>query len=252
MNFRIDRGWQRARRLLALTVLLLPTLGVCAKKELLPVAIHGVNYSGNHFSYIVQDPQDESNSGGGESVAPYAAGGIMCCYELPRAWTAEIKIKVDAKHWVKNEKGDFTEIAETKTIELPPYVDGKPGELWVIRAADGTLSVISSDYQPDNPKWPGAVKGWPVPSVAYRGERRVAAVKEAQMYLDSSTRGLAKLKQDPTNFAKEYWDSDKKYNAKDIVNFTGPEDRRYVDYLRSKLEEIRGRSERTINELKDH
>ncbi|MYM87620.1 DUF3304 domain-containing protein [Rugamonas sp. FT82W] len=252
MNFRIDCVWQRARKLLAMAFLIFPAIGMCAKKDVLPVAIHGVNYSGDDFSYIVEDPQDSSNKGGGESVAPYGAGGIMCCYELPRVWSAEIKVKIKAKLWVKNEKGDFTEIAETKMADLPPYVDGKPGELWVIRAADGTLSVISSDYQPDNPKWPGAVRGWPVPSVAYRRERRALAMKEAEMYLNSSTSALVKLKENPHRTATEYWDLDKKYNAEDVVNFSGPDDAKYIDYLRSKLEASKGRSERRVNELKEH
>jgi len=47
-------------------------------------------------------------------------------------------------------------------------VDGKPGELWVVRQADGSFGVVSSDYQPDHAKWPGAVKGWPVPTLEYK------------------------------------------------------------------------------------
>jgi hypothetical protein len=36
------------------------------------------------------------------------------------------------------------------------------GELWVLRGADGSMSVVSSDFQPDHPNWPGRVKDWPV------------------------------------------------------------------------------------------
>jgi hypothetical protein len=144
----------------------------CAKVTTTSVNMHGVNYTSDVFSYSVEDPADKNNHGGGELIDPYAAGGTTCCYELPKKWRSGIKLQINTTRWLpKKPDGNMPEIHEKHVLEVPPYVDGKPGELLIMRNANGTVGVISSDYQPDHAKWPGKVKGWPAPSLEYQRER---------------------------------------------------------------------------------
>jgi len=59
-----------SRSLLVTGLFVLPAIGLCGNGTV-PVSIHGVNYSGDDFSYIVEDSLDSSNKGGGESIGPY-------------------------------------------------------------------------------------------------------------------------------------------------------------------------------------
>jgi hypothetical protein len=59
----------------------------------------------------------------------------------------------------------------SQIVEVPPYVDSKVGEIRVVRATDGTLSIVSSDYQPDHEKWPGRINCWPLLALEYRRAR---------------------------------------------------------------------------------
>ncbi|WP_332851784.1 DUF3304 domain-containing protein [Duganella sp. S19_KUP01_CR8] len=153
---RVLRG---SRSLLLTGLFVLPATGLCGNGTV-PVSIHEVNYSGDDFSYVVEDLLDSTNKGGGESIGPYETGGTMCCYSLPQTWRPGIQIKVQAVHSARLSPDKAgPDIAETKIVEVPEYVDGKAGELWVVRAVDGSLSVVSSDFRPDHAKWPGAVFG---------------------------------------------------------------------------------------------
>ncbi|GJJ02973.1 hypothetical protein RugamoR64_35110 [Duganella rhizosphaerae] len=245
---RLLRG---SRSLLVTGLFVLPSIGLCGT-ESVPVSIHGVNYSGDDFSYIVEDPLDSSNKGGGESVGPYEAGGIMCCYRLPQTWRRGIQIKVQAVHSARlSPDKSGPDIAETKIVEVPEYVDGKAGELWVVRAADGSLSVVSSNFQPDHAKWPGAVKGWPVPSVEYRRQRWGQHMKLAQDALDTANEALAELKKSPQKIVARSWELDQKYYAKSVEGFSGPDDVRYVEFVRQGFEEMKRNSEKKIRQVQE-
>jgi hypothetical protein len=176
-------------------------LTACGKSAL-PVSIHGVNYSVEPFSFELQDPSDPKNKGDGELVDSYAAGGTTCCYELPKKWRPGLKVSIQTKHWVgKNADDSLHDIDSTHLVEVPPYADGKPGELWVLRTADGNMEIVSSDFQPDHPKWPGKVKGWPIPSIAYQRERWDIYIEVQQSYLNAYTGLQKKLLESPDKAA---------------------------------------------------
>ncbi|MGZ8295076.1 MAG: DUF3304 domain-containing protein, partial [Telluria sp.] len=147
-------------------------LAGCEKAEV-DVSLHGVNYGGDAFSYYVTDPTKPKTSGaGGELIEPFAAGGTTCCFTLPKKWRPGIKVEVRTTHWLPQKPdGSLPEVKQIHLVDVPVYANDSPGELWVLRAADGTLAVISSDLQPDHPNWPGKLKGWPIPSLEYRRER---------------------------------------------------------------------------------
>ena len=232
------------------TVLLLPMLSACAKTDV-PVSIHGVNYSGEIFRYFVVAPNDKRNSGGGETIDPYGAGGTMCCFSLPKKWRPGIKVQINATHWLSNKTDDsLQEVSETKIVEVPTYGTGKPGELWVLRGAKGDLSVISSDYQPDHAKWPGKTKGWPVPSVEYQRERWQIYMDHEQGGVHDFEEGIREIESSPQKIAQEEWELAKKYDRKSLAPYTGPEDPLYVASLKKNYQDGLVRSKKNVEELR--
>lgn len=241
------------RCVFAAWLFILSVFGGCGKSTV-SVDVHGVNYSNNEFSYLLVDPESPDSSSAGEHIDRYAAGGTTCCYPLPKQWHPGIKVRIRTTHWLmeKDSDGHLPEIHEEHVVEVPQYVNGKPGELWVVRAADGKVSVVSSDFQPDHPNWPATPKGWPVPSLEYRRERW-------KIYRDHEEGGvrlyqslLEELAKDPERRAKEAWESASKYNRDSIKGFAGPGDPRYVtalhDHYEKALIESRARLQRVMEE----
>lgn len=210
----------------------------CERHSTVDVSLHGVNYSDRVFSYSVKDPlAKDKNGAGGELIDPFGAGGTMCCVTLPVTWRPGIKLQVDTTYWQnKLPDGTLPEIKETHLIDVPPYADGKAGEIWVVRAADGNVSVVSSDFQPDHPKWPGKMKGWPVPSLEYRRERWKIIYEHEEGAVRNALSLLESLKKDPEGEAEEAWEFAEKNDPKSIKDFSGPQDPRYVSYLRKDYE----------------
>lgn len=263
----------RTLRLALVAVLCLHLLTACAKGGTASVNIHGVNHTDREFSYRVEDPSNPGNHGGGELVDAYSAGGTLCCYELPRSWRPGIQVQVHTIRWKDKLDNDTTqpreEIREAHLVEVPAY-KGKPGELWVLLQANGSVAVVSSDLQPDHPDWPGVVKGWPVPSLEFMRMQADMYIKDTESWVRSTQETLAELETSPTQLAKDIWDDrqakiaiyakaldanlpsrsnaqdDAKKYREQLSKFTGPEDpgfiellkrenREYLDFFQKKL-----------------
>jgi hypothetical protein len=222
-------------------------LVACAKSAL-PVSIHGVNYSVDPFSFELRDPNDPKNRGDGELVDSYAAGGTTCCYELPKNWQPGLKVVIQSKHWLGKAADDsLHDVAGTHVIEIPRYPDGKPGELWVLRADDGTMNIVSSDFQPDHPQWPGKIKGWPVPSLAYQRQRYDLHIDHERGGVRLFEKMLAELKEAPDTRAKDAWDFAMKDDPKSLAGYSGSEDAAYREMLRREyVEDIRLAKQRVL------
>jgi hypothetical protein len=229
-----------------------PFLVACAKPSLdVSVSVHGVNYSGQTFSYYFVDPDPKSN-GVGESIEPFSAGGTTCCFSLPKKWRPGIKVQIHSKHWLpKLPDGSLPTVEEDYSVDVPRYPDGKPGELWVLRATDGSLSVISSDFQPDHPKWPGKVKGWPIPSIEYQREIWERLRKHQQDGVEVYLSLLDELEKDPKRRTKAAWEFSQEYDRATLKNFSGPEDPRYAIALKKEYEDGLKRSNRLLKEVMD-
>jgi hypothetical protein len=220
------------------------------EKPTVNVSLHGVNYSDATFFYAVADPQTPEKPAGGETIDPFGAGGTTCCAVLPRQWRPGLKLLVRTSYWTEDRvTKKISEFKDKQTVEVPQYLDGKPGELWVLREADGKISVISSDFQPDHPKWPGKVKGWPVPTLEYQRERweiyrayEEDGVKLYQNFLDE-------LEKEPLVRAKEAWEYSKQNHPSEIREYTGPDDPRYIDFLREHYKSGLGRSKQLLNRV---
>lgn len=234
---RIRSPLLRSHRVIGVCFFCASVLTACGKSAL-PVSIHGVNYSVEPFSFELQDPSDPKNKGDGELVDSYAAGGTTCCYELPKKWRPGLKVSIQTKHWVgKNADDSLHDIDSTHLVEVPPYADGKPGELWVLRATDGSLAIVSSDFQPDHPKWPGKVKGWPVPSLAYQRERWDLYINVQLGYVTTFETLLKEFAASPNKTAQEDWDVSMKNDRKSLAGFSGPNDPGYRVRLKKEYEQ---------------
>lgn len=160
------------RLLLVLVSMLAASLLSACEKPIVDVNLHGVNYTDNAFTYVVMDPENPEGGSGGELIDPFGAGGTMCCAKLPRKWQPGIKLQIRTTQWLQQRPAEtLVEVKKMHIAEVPKYADGNPGELWVLLNADESVSVVSSDLQPDHAQWPGKVKGWPVPSIEYQRER---------------------------------------------------------------------------------
>ena len=225
--------WQCTKRLLvslAGWLFCAPLLVACAKPNV-PVSIHGVNYSANDFTYVLVDPINQSNNGGGETIGKFEAGGTVCCYELPRKWHAGMQVEIRSRYWVKVEKkdGDLREIAQNQTVEIPQY--STPAELWVIRSSDGKLDIVASNVQPNHPEWPGKVKGWPEPSLEYKRSKWEIYLTNARAEVKLFEGLLSQYKNAPVAAAKESWDYAVERNSKPPSGFTGYKDPAYIESL---------------------
>jgi hypothetical protein len=219
------------------TLLTASTLAGCEKSEV-AANINAVNYSADEFSYYVNDPATPTLTGGGELVGPFGAGGITCCFTLPKKWRPGIKVEIHATHWLPAQPdGRLPEVHDVHLVEVPAYVDDKPGDLWVIRALDGSFSVVSSDFQPNHSKWPGKVKGWPVPSVEYQRARWEIIKEHEEGGVRLFSELLKQLESDPQRRAKEAWTTAMEYEKSSIKDFNGPTDPRYLIQLKKEYEE---------------
>jgi hypothetical protein len=231
---------------------LIATCSLCSwAKSTVSVSIHGVNYSNETFSFTLEDPNDNKGPSVGELVDRFAAGGTVCCYDLPKEWQPGIKIKVNSVHWLK-ETADkkLPEVKQVFVVEVPPYVDGKPGELWVLRQPDGAVNVVSSDYQPNHEKWPGKVKGWPVPSLEYRRERLDLYIATQEVFLRSAERERVQLEKDMPTYASQAWQRYKRILPQTIKGFLGPDDSNFHAFLLIENDRQRSKLSDEITRLK--
>jgi len=215
----------------------------------LSVNVHGVNYTAEPFRYVLVDPANPS-SGAAEHISPFSGGGIMCCFTLPKHWRPGIRVSVQSTHWLpKTERGELPEVEKTYIAEVPPYPNGSVGELWVLRTADGTIDLVTSNVEPDHPQWPGKVKGWPEPSLAYQRERwelyRDLAEGNVTVYRES----LDHLKQYKEAHLQNEWDFDMEYHRDFKKKFLGPTDPAYATFKEKSYIEGLQRSEEELGQL---
>lgn len=219
-------------------------------KPTVSVNVHGVNYTGDPFRYSIVDEKDPSNQAGGEHIGPYNGGGIRCCFKLPRQWKPDLRVNVHATYWLKEDsKGHLPEVNKVYTLSVPPYPDGKVGELWVLRTAEAGIEVVVSDVEPDQPEWPGKVKGWPEPSLAFQREQWEQDREEAASNVALFKEALEELKSNKKPNLNNKWEMDKKYHAEDVANFSGPQDPRYVEYKKQSYIELLKHSEDRLDQI---
>lgn len=189
----------------------------------LPVEIGGVNYSDQPITYAVSDPGNPA-SGAGEPVDPFGAGGVMCCFLLPANWQPGIKVRVQIFD-------TYRKPVRNDIVDLPPYVDGKAGRLWVVYYQDGSVDVFSSENGPPHATWPGRIKGWPVPSVEYRRKLWALRLDDITHSIHAAESLIKEMTENPEKSLKSHWEHDKQYAWKEIEQFSGPTDPAYKAFV---------------------
>ena len=237
------RPWMiRLRLALAGVVLVLPVLGACVKSQRaadgrVPVAIHGVNYTAQEFGFVLVDPLDKENAAGEESIPPYGAGGIVCCFNLPRQWRPGLKAEVRATLWIlPTPDHGLTSVKKSYALDIPAYAPGKVPELWILRTADNEFSLVASNLQPNHPDWSGKIKGWPVPSLEYQRVIFARYLKEAKSDVNLYESSLADLKKRPLEHGKEMWVQRKVRETEALKAYKGPGDAAYLASLREEYQ----------------
>lgn len=153
-------------------------LAACLPGVAMAASIQALNYSSREVDYIaVENPGNTNSGGGGDSIRPYGQGGSICCFSVPEKWHADLKVVV-----VYQLSPDPT--FHRETVSVPPYPDGKSGDIWLIVYEDGSVGAVVSLYGPSRPEWPGKIKGYPVPTKEYRDERRKDKLKRERNTLD--------------------------------------------------------------------
>lgn len=233
-----------------LTACAVSTPSMANSKNGVSVSLHGVNYTAESFQYVVTDPKDPSNSEGGEHIAPFSAGGTMCCYKLPKQWAPGMQVKVHATHWEKlGPEKKLEKITHVHMVELPRFPDKKIGALWVLRTKEGEIELVITDVQPSHPDWPGRVKGWPVPSLEYRRERWELYRKSAENSVNSYRSLLSDFQNNPQLELREAWEFHKKQRTAEISEFAGSDDPAFAVYLKKRYVEGLKRSELKLEQI---
>lgn len=203
--------------------------GCSSAPKTIDVSVIGVNYTDFEYSMRVYDPQDPSNRASSGELTPFSAGGEMCCYSLPTQWHPDLKIRVKSlKAIVENDKWIRDDITETE-FSVPKYEASKLGTLWVLQLDDGKAEALNSHVGPTHPNWEGSVKGWPVPSLAYRTKIWRIHYNQALSSAKIFASAIEEAKRDPVKVARESWQHDKIYSYDETVGFDGPSDKKYQD-----------------------
>lgn len=226
-----------------------------AKPPGVGVGVHAVNYTEDEITYVIADPLDKENSAGGESINPFEAGGLMCCYTVPAKWRPGIKVELQVEVWLTSQPDgpDGNPKIEKKKVSLvlPKPLEDKPSELWVIRNPDGRFDLVASNYGPAHPKWPGKIKGMPTVSVSYLQKLIKRDLAQHEDYLKVYRGEQQALSADPAQFAKKRWEFDLKHRRDRVVNvFSGPTDRKYIVFLKADTNEMVERTEKKIAALR--
>lgn len=212
------------------------------RADTVPASVSGVNYTDEDISYQLFDPNDpKQRVVASEAIGPFAAGGVQCCYDVPKTWKPGIQVGVILRSY-DNKALDYRP-DKTFIVELPPYDQGgKAGDVWFINYPDGTVGVVSTAYRPNGEGWPGKIKGWPKPSIAFQRELWERDMLLAQQSLASEMKSQAAFAQDTKKYLHDMWafylESDKNHVAQSKVPqmFTGPDDPAFLVYEQERNE----------------
>ncbi|MFB0827921.1 DUF3304 domain-containing protein [Chromobacterium violaceum] len=200
----------------------------------LGASMTAVNYSGKGYSWVgIAKPDTPEQAEAADMVKPYGASGIMCCVSLPAKWQPGMKLVVQTKDETKAktaaEWSKENIPLQFRTVEVPRYAEGDVGTVWVLLLPDDKLALVVSRYDPSNANWPGAIKGWPRPSLDYRRLQWQTTMKEREDAVNLYKKLLQKIDVDDL---QEQWSLDSKYNANEVIRFKGPDDPNYRAYLK--------------------
>jgi len=240
----------------AMTATLMALASGCAAvsakgNESMMVSVKGLNYSGDVIVFSVGDPLAPKNATGGDRASSYSGAGIQCCIELPQVWHPGIQLLIDAIVYPVDE-GDFKRelprYMKKFTVEVPHYSAGQPTELWVIRSPSGDMNLVASNVDPTHEAWPGAIKGWPEQSLAFKRRYWDNKVRETREDI-ANTKALLDEGLSKPESRQGAWDVRKQNRPKDVAQFSGPNDPAFIEYITKRRKETLAHLEAALQRL---
>jgi hypothetical protein len=250
----MNKLWKLMRAALAATLIALASgcAAVSSKgNETMMVSVKGVNYSGDVVVFSVDDPAAPKNATGGDRAGPYTGAGIQCCIKLPKVWHPGINLVIDAIIYPVDES-DFTRdlprYMKKFPVEVAQYAANQPTELWVIRTAQGDMNLVASNVDPTHEAWPGAVKGWPEPSLAYRRKHWNLRVQSARSAVDAFRSAFENGVLKPKAISGE-WEQRRINRPNEIKDFSGPDDPKFREAVTKRFADVLRHYETELQQL---
>lgn len=238
---------------LVVTAIFLSLVGACgAAPSKMPstmrVSVNGVNYSGDTVVFNVEDPAVQKSATGGDRAGPYTQAGSQCCVTLPRIWRPGLKLQINAIVYPVNEsdfKQELQRYLKKFTVDVPQYLSDQPTELWVIRSADGEMNIVASNVDPSHESWPGALKGWPEPSLAYKRKDWDIRIRSVQSGIEALSGAFANGTLKHETLLNE-WEHRIVNRPSEAKGFSGPDDlifkamvtKSYAEALKNRKDEL--------------
>ncbi len=240
----------------AMTATLMALASGCAAvsakgNESMMVSVKGVNYSGDVVVFSVDDPLAPKNATGGDRASSYSGAGVQCCIELPKVWHPGIQLVIDAIVYPVDEtdfKREIPRYMKKFTVEVPQYPADQPTELWVIRTPSGEMNLVASNVDPSHEAWPGAIKGWPEPSLAFKRRYWDNKVRETREDI-ARTKALLDEGLSKPESRQGAWDVRKQNRPKDVAQFSGPNDPAFIEYITKRRKETLAHLESMLQHL---
>ena len=208
-------------------------------------SVTGVNYTDTNIAgFQVIQPDDFDNRSPTQEAMAYGAGGQMCCYILPYNWHEGLKVRLKVEPDLVSEKASdyYAEYAHRRdtgtlyyNVEVPvsQYASGKAQLLWIQFLPNRQHRAIATDLDPTNPNFPSDMKGWPVPSVAFRHKLWEEEIEKTYSTIARFKNKVSNKRSE--NEWKKSWDIYEEYTNltdKEKNNFKGYNDvffRRYTE-----------------------
>ncbi len=138
------------------------------------VALTAINYTEDDYDAVgIAMPDDIKTFEAMDRVSAYGGSGTMCCVALPEKWQPGMKMVVLTQAGTKAKT--LEEWDKEKIPVIPHQVDvpryATPARVWIQIMSPDKVLVTVSNYSPENPNWPGEIKGGPKPSLEYRRKK---------------------------------------------------------------------------------
>ncbi|TCK08547.1 DUF3304 domain-containing protein [Marinobacterium mangrovicola] len=249
---------------LFLSAVMLTGLAGCSQEEeLTSLNISAADYAGQGIGgYSVVDPNDPKNRGGGESLAPYSAGGITCCYQIPKQWHEGLQVDVVVSYPLEGDTTDERSeslarrqaegtLHQTIRVDVPEYQTPAKGTLWVQFMPDEKANVVVSNFDPPHEDFPGEVKGWPVPSDEYRRKLVDRELADIESRLERNQKNLAEFKDSPGKSLERFWGVFTRTRSERVEGLSGPQDPKFKPLLEEYLTNFIKHDQRRIELLRE-
>ncbi|WP_137009668.1 DUF3304 domain-containing protein [Aquitalea aquatilis] len=160
-----------SRILLLISSALLLSACSALGQQKMGVALTAINYTDDDYDAVgIAMPDDIKTFEAMDRVSAYGGSGTMCCVALPEKWQPGMKMVVLTQAGTKAktlEEWDKEKIPVIPhQVDVPRYTT--PARVWIQIMSPDKVLVTVSNYSPENPNWPGEIKGGPKPSLEYR------------------------------------------------------------------------------------